>query len=162
EARARAEAEARAKAEAEANAAQNQSQGSAKASTSINANNLPRSWDGTYEGYTTYTSDGIIIRGVSITLDNVSSNGNISGSCHIYEVQNIDGVTRGSYRVEGSIDWSTGRIRLEGTTWIDKGGLISVGGFSGTVSNSSGWRITGQWYDPEGEVDPGNWNMSAV
>ena len=129
-------------------------------SGSITPSNMPRSWKGSYEGYTTHTSDGVITRAVTITFKEISSSGYISGIVYVGEAEMIEGVTHGSYNFEGSLDFKTGKIHMEGTTWVDKGGLIGVGGFNGTV-NSSNWTMSGEWYDPEGEAENGAWYMRA-
>jgi hypothetical protein len=61
-----------------------------------------------------------------------------------------------------SVDiYNTGAIRLEGTSWIDQGGMESWGGFAGTVSFSS-QTIDGEGYDPTGEATGSSpWHMSA-
>lgn len=126
--------------------------------TAINANNLPRSWRGTYEGYTTHTSEGVIERSVTISLSQVGSDGSLEGMCYVGVDEKIAGATHGSYKVKGNIDWQSGQIHLYGTEWVDQGGLIGMGGFRGTVTTDS-WAINGQWYDPEGEAQNGDWHM---
>lgn len=130
------------------------------AQTAITPNNLPRSWEGTYEGYTTHTEEGVIERSVTIVLSQVESGGSLEGTCYVGVDEKIAGATHGSYKVKGTIDWQSGQIHLYGTEWVDKGGLIGMGGFRGTVASDS-WSIYGQWYDPDGEAQNGDWHMWA-
>ncbi len=136
------------------------SSSTSSSSDSITPSNMPRNWKGSYEGYTTHTAEGVITRAVTITFKEISSSGYISGIVYVGEAEMVEGVTHGSYNFEGSLDFKTGKIHMEGTTWVDKGGLIGVGGFNGTV-NSSNWTMSGEWYDPEGEAQNGAWYMRA-
>lgn len=129
--------------------------------SALSASNLPRSWRGAYEDYTTHTNDGVIERAVDIVFDRVLSDGSLRGTCYVGVNEQIKGATHGSYSVQGSIDWQTGAIHLYGTEWVDQGGLIGMGGFRGTVDAAT-WTIRGHWYDLEGEAQDGNWHMYAV
>lgn len=133
---------------------------STSSSSALSASTFPRNWRGTYEGYSEFTSDNVIRRQCSMDFTSVSSGGALEAVVYIGVSENADGATTGSYAASGSIDWQTGKIHLEGTRWVNQGGLIGWGGFNGTVS-ASDWSISGQWYDPEGEASPGAWYMRA-
>lgn len=139
------------------------SSSSSRSSTSsgkITTSSFPRSWQGSYEGYTTHTSEGVITRSVRFNFSVVSSDGRLQGIVYVGESEMIEGATHGSYNCEGTLDFNTGAIHIYGTTWVDKGGLIGVGGFKGTVDPDN-WTMSGEWYDPEGEAENGAWYMRA-
>ena len=139
----------------------NSSSSSTSSSGTISPSSLPRSWKGSYEGYTTHTSEGVITRSVTIKFTTVGSDGRVQGVVYVGESEMIAGATHGSYNFEGTLDFNTGAIHIYGTTWVDQGGLIGVGGFKGTV-NPNNWTMSGEWYDPDGEAENGAWYMRAA
>lgn len=122
---------------------------------------LPRTWRGTYDGYSEYTKDNSIERKVSISLTHVEENGELTATCSIGVEEDTDGATHGTYEAKGSVNWDDGSIWLVGTRWLDQGGLLGMGGFKGAIDPNA-WTIEGYWYDPEGEASDGSWYMTAV
>ena len=119
------------------------------------ASRFPRTWTGTYEGYSQHAANNTIIRSVQMTFTSVSSDGSLAGTCAIGVAEEGVGAGMGSYNVEGAIDWSTGAVQLWGTTWIDMGDLIGMRSFTG-VLNGTDSSIVGTSTDGTHE---GVWQM---
>ena len=118
---------------------------------------FPRYWSGTFEGYSQHVEGGTYDTSVKFTLSTIESGGRLAGTCYIGQDDSQGRV--GSYRVEGQIDWETGKISLTGTTWEDQGNLEYMRSFSGTV-NSSYTSITGTSQRTDG-THQGDWSMSS-
>ena len=118
---------------------------------------FPRYWSGTFEGYSQHVEGGTYDTSVKFTLSTIESGGRLAGTCYIGQDDSAGRV--GSYRVEGQIDWETGKITLSGTTWEDQGDLEYMRSFSGTV-DSSYTSITGTSQRTDG-THQGNWSMSS-
>ena len=118
---------------------------------------FPRYWSGTFEGYSQHVEGGTYDTSVKFTLSTIESGGRLAGICYI----GFDDpeARSGSYRVEGQVEWTTGKITLSGTAWEDQGDLEYMRSFSGTV-NSDYTSITGMSQRTDGSHQ-GYWNMHA-
>ena len=116
---------------------------------------FPRSWSGTYEGYSQHVSGGVITRSIDINFTSVGDDGALAGTCAIGVAQTGDGAGGGSYNVEGTIDWATGAIRLWGTTWIDAGTLVGMRSFAGTFDSANSLI----WGTSSDGTHEGSWEM---
>ncbi len=128
----------------------------------FSADEFPRTWRGTYDGYSEYTADNTIMREIAMSFTRVNENGDVIVTCGVDGGGTGSGSASGTYQATGHIDWETGYIKVQGTKWIDQGDLLGMGGFKGTIDPSS-WAIAGGiWFDPEGEAKDGVWHMRSA
>lgn len=122
---------------------------------------FPRVWSGYFDSaYSVVAQDENIVRSIKITLTTVTSDGTLDGFCEIGIGDTGPHAAHGSYNLTGSIDWNTGAIHLEGTTWIDRRTFDYMRTFDGTV-NESFDHIIGSSVLSDGS-HKGTWEMNAV
>lgn len=138
--------------------------GTSNGNTTINGNtndpaylaaNFPRSWAGTYTGYSQYVEGGTINRTERIVFSSVESSGKLHGICYIGA--NDPEAGTGSYYVEGYIDWNAHTITLRGTTWYDQNEVKYMRSYSGIVNDSFD-TITGTCTTLDGD-HTGAWSL---
>ena len=95
---------------------------------------LPRYWKGTLDGVS--KDDTVITRNMRIELREVKATGQLKGICEIGVDEGQTEEGKGSYYVDGFVDWETREINFYGTDWIEKGGLGFKRRFEGRLSES--------------------------
>lgn len=121
---------------------------------------LPAVWNGTYEGRSDSAPGGIALRNMELTITAQDPSGAFQGTVSVGVGQEAETGVRGSYNVEGAVNWETNEVSLRGTSWIDQGGMSAMGAFSGIVDTNA-WTLSGQWTDVDGVSGPGAWSMTA-
>ncbi len=103
--------------------------------TQSRADSFPRTWRGSYEGWTSHISgDDTISRAITFDFTSVSDDGTLEGVCYVGVDEDVAGATNASYYIRGNVDWDTGDIYLAGTSWINQGGLDDLRQYEGTVN----------------------------
>lgn len=127
------------------------------------AESFPRRWSGTYIGTSSLanTSDHHISRAVAFDFTSVSESGHLEGVCYVGADYQGPGETWGTCYVSGTVNWDTGSITMEGTGWIDQGGLGDLRSYSGTVNFSARTMSGTAWDLRTGDYET-PWNISAV
>ena len=127
------------------------------------AASFSRGWTGTYDGWTTSSAgkQKHISRQVSFDLAEVGDDGSLKGICYIGADDMGSGATSASYNISGTVDWETGKIHLEGTSWIDQGTLAELRQYNGTVDFSDE-TMTGTASDADSGDYEGSWSMYAT
>ena len=121
------------------------------------ASMFPKSWTGSYMGYSQYVEGGSTKRTIRFVFSDVSDSGSIEGICYI-GINDPEGGT-GSYYVEGYIDWDTREISLHGTRWYKQEDVKYMRTFTGTVSYDYS-TIAGTCEMNDG-TRPGDWTMQS-
>lgn len=85
-------------------------------------------WEGRYSGFKNST---IIDRNIRLDIDKCNENGRIEGFA------TIDDGDNGKYFFEGTVDFETGEISFEGTTWLYNPNNFSFASFLGNVDATS-------------------------
>ena len=126
--------------------------------THSKADSFPTRWSGTYEGWTSHQSgDDTISRALTFDFTTVTDNGYLEGVCYVGVDDDEAGATNASYSVTGHVDWDSGSIHVEGTSWINRGGLDDMRQFDGTV-DFDGKSISGRSSDVgTGDYEGGFW-----
>ena len=127
------------------------------------AESFPRRWSGTYIGTSSLanTSDHHISRAVAFDFTSVSESGQLEGICYVGADYQGPGETWGTCYISGTVNWDTGSITMEGTGWIDQGGLGDLRSYSGTVNFSAKTMSGTAWDLRTGDYET-PWNISAV
>ena len=124
---------------------------------------FPQPWNGTYEGLAddgspVYSTMWIIIKDFNISAD-------IPGVCEVGVDESQPGkgkdgyYIKGSYNIEGSINWTTGELEMHFTSWSYKGELENERRFEGKYSQATK-TIEGITILLKGKT-PYKWNMYA-
>ena len=121
------------------------------------ASAFPKTWTGSYVGYSQYVEGGSTERTVRFVFTDISDSGSIEGICYI-GINDPEGGT-GSYYVEGYIDWETREISLHGTRWYKQEDVKYMRTFTGTVSYDYS-TIAGTCEMSDG-TRPGDWTMQS-
>lgn len=124
---------------------------------------FPAAWTGAYDGWTSRgeTGDDTISRSVSLYFDTIEANGDLAGYCYVGVDEDSPGATQAGYYVSGHVDWDTGEIHIEGTSWIEHGTLTELRQYDGTVDFVEN-TITGTASDVGTGGYPGDFYMEAV
>ena len=130
-------------------------------SYSIDIKNIPKFWEGEYDGH----SDGTTVRRIiSINISDIDAEGNATGTAVISPSEKADAYygANGSYCFSAYIDSKFGTISFQGKDWIEfpVNQYRSFDNFSfvklnGRIINDSNASISGYSED-------GIWQMSAV
>lgn len=119
---------------------------------------VPRDWKGKYDGR--YNS-ATVRRNYEMHIQNVDNNGGISGIAHISPDDKADSNSgaNGSYYFSGTIDGRRGKIKIQGTEWIeypdhdDEAFVPLEGFFDASLASIIGKSADGIWkmksYDSE-------------
>lgn len=103
------------------------------------ASSFPRMWSGTYIGTSSLVEGGHhISRAVAFYFMSVTDTGALEGICYVGTDETGQGETYGTCWITGNINWNTNAINMQGTSWIDQGGLGDLREYGGTVDLSSG------------------------
>ena len=124
---------------------------------------FPAAWTGTYDGWTSRgaTGDDTISRSVSFYFDTIEANGDLAGYCYVGVDEDSGGATQAAYYVFGHVDWDTGDIHIEGTSWIEHGTLTELRQYDGTVDFVDN-TISGTASDVGTGDYPGDFSLHAV
>ncbi len=123
---------------------------------------LQTDWSGEYDG-----NEGAVVvrRTIHILFEEVSESGDVVGTAIIGpsgRAANQYGVN-GSYKIYGTLDLKTGKIKMQGRTWIDYPSYSETGK---TVSNFQFIVLNGTLNQKagtiEGATENGTWSMHAV
>ena len=131
---------------------------SSSGASSNRAEDFPRSWRGTYDGYD--GKDQKISRSVSFEFSSVLENGDLEGTCSVGKDEEGVGATNARYKITGHIDWESGEIYVAGTEWLEQGGLKDLRQYEGVVDFGAK-RMSGIASDVGTHDYEGGWSMSA-
>ena len=124
-----------------------------------NASTFARLWEGSFEGYSKDVAGGVLTTRVTFQFSSVSEKGALVGTCVVESYDAVNGQRRGSYMVEGTVNWNDGSIDIYGTKWIDSGDYLYMREFKGKLAND-GNSIAGTSKTLSGDHE-GKWEMTA-
>jgi hypothetical protein len=86
-----------------------------------------------------------------MNFTHVGEDGALEATCSITSDDAAEGSVVVSYRLEGSVDWTTREIYLRGVAWIDQGNFVYMRQFFGTLSEDYRTIVGGRSsdYTPE-------------
>lgn len=124
----------------------------------LDMDTLQCDWEGEYDG-----TDGYVVvrRDYEIHITDVDEQGNISGKAIIHPSSKASAVygANGSYIFNGTVDFRTGKIQLQGTEWIDYPVSSSTGNWSFVYLEGFIERFNNTI---SGISDNGIWEMHAI